>query len=485
MAVVLTDKIRENKKTTALLAGIALSAVIIFASDVYINVSPNILPQVRIAYLDVGKATREQAKTSLQAFLLEAKPWQIALTDQRDVWLINQKDISLDVDVEASVAAAYALGRESSFSQRWIARWTAWRVGTSVPLVVRFNRDQLIKSVEALGPSLNRQPRDASIAPQGKDVALIPSVEGRRVNSKLTADEAWKAPQKHLSFVVDLLFDKEAPKVPDTAFKGITKVLSSYTTNFNPWDSERNANIRLAAGRIHGTVLKPGETFSYNTTVGHRTQQEGFRMAPVILDGKLVPDWGGGVCQVSSTLYNAVLMADMEIVERVNHGRAIGYVPLGFDATVVDNQIDFKFRNKAANPIILYANITSNEMQFLFLGHEADLPPPIDLEYVVLRVYEPVEVKQMDPTIDAGKEVVEEPPQRGFRVSTWRIRKVGNNEERQHLFTDDYDPVNRIVKIGTKGTSPQPPAKKDTPSATTTVPPTSTSSNTSRITLTR
>jgi vancomycin resistance protein YoaR len=212
-------------------------------------------------------------------------------------------------------------------------------------------------------------------------------------------------------------------------------------------------------------------------------------MAPVILDGKLVPDWGGGVCQVSSTLYNAVLLADMDIVDRSNHGRAIGYVPLGFDATVVDNQIDFKFRNSAKNPIYLYANITFNEMQFLFLGSESDLPPPIDLEYNVLRVYEPIEVKQSDPTLEAGKEVIDEPPQRGFRVSTWRIRKVDGKEVRQHLYTDDYDPVNKIIKIGTKG-SPSPPVT-DTKTTTTSpppnssVPPTATTPNATRITLTR
>jgi vancomycin resistance protein YoaR len=208
--------------------------------------------------------------------------------------------------------------------------------------------------------------------------------------------------------------------------------------------------LRLAASRIHGKVLKPGDVFSYNQIVGNRTFQQGFRMAPVILDGKLVPDWGGGVCQVSSTLYNAALLADLDIVDRTNHGRAIGYVPLGFDATVVDDQIDFKFKNSLKYPIMLYATVTDSQLYFFIIGNAKDMPPPIELDYVVHKVIEPVEIKQPDPTLDVGAEVVDESPQRGFRVSTYRIRKIDGKEVRQLLSTDDYDPVNRIVKVGTK-----------------------------------
>ena len=183
-------------------------------------------------------------------------------------------------------------------------------------------------------------------------------------------------------------------------------------------------------------------------------------MAPVILDGKLVPDWGGGVCQVSSTLYNAALLADLDIVDRSNHGRAIGYVPLGFDATVVDGLIDFKFKNNLKNAVMIYSQITDDELIFAILGNVKDAPPPIELDYVVHKVIEPVEIKQPDPTLEAGKEVVDESPQRGFRVSTYRIRTINGKQSSQLLATDDYDPVNRIVKIGTKPGVTTPPANK-------------------------
>ena len=118
---------------------------------------------------------------------------------------------------------------------------------------------------------------------------------------------------------------------------------------------------------------------------------------------------------------------------------------------------------------MLYSVITDNELYFSVLGDAKDAPPPIELDYVVHRVIEPVEVKQPDPTLEIGKEVVDESPQRGFRVSTYRIRTINGKEERQLLATDDYDPVNRIVKIGTKpqdGKSPAPVDPKKQPAAT-------------------
>ena len=122
-----------------------------------------------------------------------------------------------------------------------------------------------------------------------------------------------------------------------------------------------------------------------------------------------------------------------------------------------------------ANPILLYSVVTDNELYFAILGDVRDMPPPIELDYVVHRVIEPVEVKQNDPTLEVGKEVVDESPQRGFRVSTYRIRTINGKEERQLLATDDYDPVNRIVKIGTKpkdAKTPAPVEAKKPPAAT-------------------
>ncbi len=435
-----------------LLTLLSVAGVVFITTEQVIAQNPRILPNVYIAHIDVGGLLPDEAEQKIKKSIADVMTEPLLITDQQNVWLIQPSEVDLSIDVKQNVAAAYAVGRESNLFQRWRQRLVTKDQVYYLPINVELNRSKLAKALAALSVQTDRQPRDASlqVMPDNKTVSLIPAVKGRKLNVEQSVAQALHISQKHTAFVVELVFDVQPPKVTDEQYAGINTVLSTYSTYFKPWDEDRNANLRLATGRIHGSVLKAGETFSYNQNVGHRTQQEGFRMAPVILDGKLVPDWGGGVCQVSSTLYNAALLADLEIVDRSNHGRAIGYVPLGFDATVVDGQIDFKFKNNLKNPILIHSLVTDNELIFSILGDKKDLPPPIELEYIVHKVIEPVEVKQPDPTLEIGKEVMEESPQRGFKVSTYRIRTINGKQVTQLLFTDDYDPVNRIIKVGAK-----------------------------------
>ena len=427
-------------------------AVSIITTDQVTLRDPKIRPQVHIASVDVGGLLPDEAEKKLREAMVTASVAPILVTDKKNVWFIQPADIDFSIDFRGSVAAAYSIGRESDFFTRWKERLTTKDQPQFLSVTVDVNRTKLNKALSSLAVLTDRRSRDASLLVQfkTKKVELVPAIEGRKLDVEKSVAQAFKLPQKQMNFVIDLVFETQKPKITDDHYAGINTMLATYSTHFKPWDDNRNANLRLATSRIHGTVLKPGEVFSYNKSVGHRTQQEGFRMAPVILDGKLVPDWGGGVCQVSSTLYNAALLADLDVVDRSNHGRAIGYVPLGFDATVVDGLIDFQFKNNLKRPVLLYSVITDNELMFSILGNEKDAPPPIELDYVVHKVIEPIEIKQPDPTLEVGKEEVDESPQRGFRVSTYRIRTINGKQVSQLLATDDYDPVNRIVKVGTK-----------------------------------
>jgi vancomycin resistance protein YoaR len=457
--------LNSRKRQLGFLFGILmlLATVGVVAADQAILHDARILPNVHVAYIDVGGLTREEAEAKLLEANRATAGLPVMLTDQTDVWFISPEKIDFTVDVKQSVTNSLAYGRNSGFFQRWNDRLAVREHKQYLPVHISFNTTKLEQVLTELAPVTDRQPRDAAllVLVKSKNIALIPAIEGRKLDIQKSVKDAFAQPQMQLASVIDLKFNIQTPKLTDATFAGINTMLAQYSTHFKPWDYDRNANLQLATQRIHGTVLKPGEIFSYNNIVGNRTQQQGFRMAPVILDGKLVPDWGGGVCQVSSTLYNSALLANLEIVDRNNHGRAIGYVPLGFDATVVDNQIDFKFKNNLSRPIMLHATITDNELFFAVLGDVRDTPPPIELDYVVHRVIEPVEVKQPDPTLEVGKEVVDESPQRGFRVSTYRIRKVDGKEERQLLATDDYDPVNKIIKIGSKPKDANTPVAVD------------------------
>lgn len=146
--------------------------------------------------------------------------------------------------------------------------------------------------------------------------------------------------------------------------------IGSYTTNFKQSNEERSRNIELSAEAINNHVVFPGEQFSFNDVVGKRTEEKGYKRAPVIVKGELAEDIGGGICQVSSTLYNAVDLKNIEITERYSHSRSVPYVPPGRDATVSWYGPDFAFTNKSKQPILIRASADDGNMTITILSSE-------------------------------------------------------------------------------------------------------------------
>ena len=149
-------------------------------------------------------------------------------------------------------------------------------------------------------------------------------------------------------------------------------MLSTYSTRYSTSDRDRTTNLQLAASKINGTVLMPGETFSYNQVVGERTIAAGYKEAPIYVEGQVVDGLGGGICQITSTLYNAVLYANLEIVERSNHQFVPSYVTTSRDATVVYGSIDFKFKNNRDYPIKLVCSVSGGIAKFDIYGLRTD-----------------------------------------------------------------------------------------------------------------
>ena len=140
------------------------------------------------------------------------------------------------------------------------------------------------------------------------------------------------------------------------------KTIASYSTIFNPNDSARATNIKLTTAKISGYILEPGEVFSFNEVVGEASAENGYKKAPIVLYGEKAIDYGGGVCQVSSTLYNAAEEANLEILERNSHSKEVDYVPEGKDATIAYGTLDFKFKNTTSTPIMINVYTEGNKV---------------------------------------------------------------------------------------------------------------------------
>lgn len=225
--------------------------------------------------------------------------------------------------------------------------------------------------------------------------------------------------------------------------------LASYSTNYPTRDRNRATNVELASQKVDGYVLMPGETFSFNQVVGKRTASAGFKSATVYQGGEVVDGIGGGICQVSSTLYNAVLLANLEIVERSNHGFSVSYVKPSTDATVSWGSPDFKFKNNRNYPIKILFSATrgTDTCRILGLRQEDDYEVRIE-SYVTGRI--PYKTIYKDTTsLAPGETKVLESGSNGTRSEAYKVLlKNGQEVSRTLLSRDTYNPHNRIIARG-------------------------------------
>ena len=235
-------------------------------------------------------------------------------------------------------------------------------------------------TIEDIDAFAYANPQDAAFSIENNTVTVVPEVWGRY----LDIEEAKQyVPQIYEGGdIVNIPFYSSEPsvKADELSAKLFNATLGSYATSYGGSSANRAANVANAAGKINDTVLAPGDVFSFNTTVGKRSTANGFYTAPEYANGQTVMGVGGGTCQVSTTLYNAVLYSDLSIVSRLNHMFAVGYAPLGQDATVTDSGIDFKFSNNTDYPIKIVATTSGGQITVSILGTQRDVPHTVKIQ---------------------------------------------------------------------------------------------------------
>ncbi len=228
-------------------------------------------------------------------------------------------------------------------------------------------------------------------------------------------------------------------------------LLGSYSTTYSTRNANRSTNIRLASQKVNGTVIMPGEVFSYNTTVGKRTAASGFKSAAVYAGGEVTTGIGGGICQVSSTLYNAVLLSNLEIVERSNHGFNPGYVPAGRDATVSWGGPDFKFKNNRTYPVKIICSGTGGTINFKIFGLLEENEYEVEIQSYITKYISYRTITKNDSSLAKGQTKVLQNGSNGCKSVAYRILKQNGEVVSKTLLSQDtYNPHNKIVAVGTK-----------------------------------
>lgn len=251
------------------------------------------------------------------------------------------------------------------------------------------------------------------------------------------------------SYEIPLKITKPSKTTKDIGTEASPDKLSTCSTNYLASNVNRTTNLKLAASKINGIVLLPGEEFSYNKTVGERTTAAGFKEAAIFNAGKVENGLGGGICQISSTLYDAVVMADLTVTVRRNHQFVTSYLPAGKDATVVWGAQDFKFKNTREYPIRIKATVQGGVATVEIWGVKQEVEYDITIETKKVATIEYTTQYIQDASLPAGQQKVEQQGSNGRKVEAYKVKKLnGKVVSRTLLSKDTYNAMKKIVRVG-------------------------------------
>jgi vancomycin resistance protein YoaR len=392
-----------------------------------------IFPGVRVEGLDVGGLSPRETQRRLQA---AAPPGDevVLLEGAGRRWNSTLSALGVRYLPELAASRAYALGRQGSWPRRVLKRALLRLRGRQMHFPWRLDVSAARRTLASISSSLPPQPRNATAVLEGEKVRIVPHQDGisLKVPDSLRAVRLWVLAGRKGS--VRLVLEARPARVRSEALSEVTDLVADFHTSLAGSSRGRRHNILLAASAIDGTVLLPGESFSYNRAVGPRNPDRGYRTAPVLRRGRLVPGVGGGACQVSSTLYNAALLAGAKILKRYHHSRPVRYVSAGRDATVWYGLFDLEFENTSEAPVVLGARVGRQYLRIFALGKALPSPVKVSVRIATGGWAKPKETP--DPSLAPGQRVVDIKGAPGITAIVTRL-----SAGKQEVVSRDYYPA--------------------------------------------
>lgn len=454
----MTKRVRARKRTKMIYPILIVLLVTVIAMVVMLissnGKSDKINQGVSINSIDVGGMTKGEAISMLDnKYNSKIQAKVIKMKYKEQVFTINYKELKAYYDITAAVNKAYDFEKDGNFISRALINLGLGAKDYNVKLVFLSDLKVVEARTSMISKKINRSPVDATISYVDGIFTIVPERKGLVVNTKklqeliknsVTPDEK--------AVTIDIPTVDVVAKTTEEMLSKIDTEISSYTTYFSTADKARSGNIRIATEAIDGTLVLPGEVFSMNKEVGPRIAAKGYQEAHVIVNGELTDGMAGGICQATSTVYNAALLADFEIVQRRNHGLKVGYVKAGRDATISGDYIDLKFKNTNKTPIFIHTLISNGKVTVRIFGANEHPGQTVDIISTVVDTITPPDPEYInDPTLYVGTEKVKAKAIKGIRSIAYRkVYKDGKLIKEEILSKDKYKAVRAKILVGTK-----------------------------------
>lgn len=431
---------------------VVLSVGIFFLGNISIvqSVGHNekIYENIFIEDIDVSNLSKSEAKSKVEESI--SRNNKLSLISENNIFNLNLDEIGVTYDIDKCIEEAYSIGRDDNLIENIKAKMNL-KLGSKkvINIEYSYNDKKIDEYIRFIEKEIESNPVDATISVDNNQLKYTKESYGKSVDvGKLKEIILYKIKDKNIK-------ENQIPivlKAPNRIYSELSKIntiLGTYETQFNPKCENRVNNIKVAADITSDIILDKNSEFSFNSYVNNKDIKSKFKSAPVIINGKLQEGIGGGICQVSSTIYNAALYSGLEITTVRNHSIPSAYISKGRDATVSKGSIDLKFKNNFDTPIFIHNEVYEDKIISTIYGNEQDKKSIEIVTEITKHVPNKVKIKSSDKLYEGEREVFQK-GRDGYKVNTFRIYKNEGNEIKEFIHESYYPPMDEIIIYGTK-----------------------------------
>ena len=413
---------------------------------------------VYIGSVDVGGMTKQEAHDAVDAYVDRLMQTNFSLMGPIGYMNITAEEMGITTDVDTVVEEANAIAKYGDLISRFKETKDLEKEHKVVDLPLTLDKQATANKIYEHRDELNIAAVDNSFRIENGNFVFIPGKTGNEVNIVESVysirdfiNDDWSPEKTEIALVID----EVQPRGSEEELSKLTSVLGTFQTNFGSSAAGRAQNVRNACNKINGTILYPGEEFSTYEKISPFTQENGYGIAGAYENGQVVESVGGGVCQVATTLYNAVIRAELDVTMRYNHSMMVSYVPPSDDAAIAGTYKDFRFKNNMDTPVYIEGTSDGGILTFKVYGVE-NRPS----NRVVSFESETVEKKDIEVQFnvssdyDLGYIATTQSAHQGVVARLWKIVTVDGVQQSREIFNKStYNSSPKIITVGVRGAS--------------------------------
>ena len=438
----------------------AIAAIVVLQNNAPVKAAEEkrIVDGVYIGNVNVSGMTEKQAQSAVDEYVAGLMNTMFTLKGETGSIEMTAEDMGVAADADSAVQEALAVGHAGSLVNRYKALQDLKTEKLVLDMHLSVNKQDTAQKLYENAKSLAVGAVDNSLVRENGTFKFVPGKEGVEVdivNSVYAINDflaqGWDGSNNEIALVTKVV----EPRGSEEELAQVQDLLGAYSTNFASSSAGRAKNVTTGCSKVNGSILYPGDEFELCSTVSPFTQENGYELAGAYQNGTTVESFGGGICQVATTLYNAVIRAELEITMRFNHSMQVHYVQPSMDAAIAGNYKDLRFKNNTDYPIYIEGYCSGGIIYFNVYGKETrPANREVTFESETVSTKKPEIKFNLDASQPAGYWSQDQTDHEGCVAQLWKIVTVDGKQQSRELFNKStYQASPKIITIGTKGAS--------------------------------